>query len=94
MAEPCTPKPTVSAITKALRQALARLRGRDFTFLPQTCADLWDDSLELIELLMVIEEELQNGLRSNHELDWRSAPKRTATTSEFIFWIERELNHG
>lgn len=86
-------KPTISAITKALRQALARLRGRDFTSMPQTCAELWDDSLELIELLIVIEEELQASVGANQELDWRSAPKRTATTSEFIFWIERELSH-
>ncbi|PYB71299.1 hypothetical protein [Rhizobium wuzhouense] len=72
---------------KKLRPGAAPVR------LATTCAELWDDSLELIELLITIEEELQKGLRSNHELDWRNAPPRTATAADFINWIVKEMTN-
>lgn len=54
------------------------------------CADLWDDQLELIELLMEIDAALGLG----RELDWQKAPPRSASVKDLIDWIVKEMNHG
>lgn len=58
------------------------------------CADLWDDQLELIELLMEIDANLAIASEPRRELDWQKAPKRNASVNDFIEWIVRELDHG
>lgn len=94
MAEQRAKLPTHGQVTNALRAALKTLRRDKSDVLPDTCADLWDDSLELVELLMEIEEELDAKIKCNAEFDWRAAPQRSATTTEFICWVRDEARNG
>ncbi|KPF47093.1 hypothetical protein [Rhizobium sp. AAP43] len=94
MADITRTPPTRAQVTSALHAALKKLHHRGAETLPETCADLWDDSLELIELLMAIEEELDAEVRCNAEFDWRGAPQQSATTAEFVDWIVKETRNG
>lgn len=83
-------------ILMALTTACMKLRPncrRTFTT-ANPCADLWDDQLELIELLMEIDANLAILGEPRRELDWEKAPNRSASVNDFIEWIVRELDHG
>lgn len=79
-------------VIDALRSAYMRLRPKCHRSISTAspCADLWDEHLELIELLQEIEAEL--GVTDR--LDWKKAPKRSADINDFVEWIQRELNNG
>lgn len=86
-AEQRTRERVIDALINAhrkLRPAAAALR------LVTPCSDLWDEHLELIELLM----EISAALGLGRELNWQKAPPRTATVDDFIDWIVKEMNHG